>query len=196
MTGSGAPRFLRRVMVSDRRLLGDEDWAEGLARRVVARDATALLLREKDLTARELLALATDLKRLISCPLIVAHRPEVARAAGAAGVHLGWKSPSIAQARAQLPPNLIIGVSVHDQGEGCDRAADGADYLIFGPIRPTPSKEGLVEARGFKALEELARRVKIPVIAIGGLSASDEARVRACGAAGLAAIRSFMETDG
>ena len=188
---SGLAVCLRRVLVTDRVLLPEEDPVGAIAALAARHRATAVMLREKDLPARRLVELARGLVDRVPA-LIVAHRPEVARETGAAGVHLGWTSPSSPAARAVLHPDAWIGVSVHSVEEGVRRVAERPDYLVLGPIRATPSKAGRIEPLGFEALERLSRSVDVPVVGIGGLGLDDEQRVLATGASGLAAIRAFL----
>jgi thiamine-phosphate diphosphorylase len=155
-------------------------------------DVTLVVVREKDLPDVALLRLLADLIPSVPVPVVVAHRPDLARQSGAAGVHLGWNSPSIQDAREILEPGALVGVSVHDVDEGRGRALDGADYLFLGPVRDSPKSHGAVPPIGFEPLRELARQVSIPVIAIGGLTPADEPAVLERGCAGWAAIRSFV----
>ena len=84
-----------------------------------------------------------------------------------------------------------MGVSVHSIEEG-RAAGPEADYLLFGPIYPTPKPHGLVFPVGVDALRTLASEVRIPVIAVGGIELSHEPDLIGAGAAGIAAIRAFM----
>jgi thiamine-phosphate pyrophosphorylase len=150
-----------------------------------------VVLRELDLPADEQVRVAREIMSLVSCPVLVARDPEVARRAGAAGVQLGWTSPTAAQARDILGPEAIVGVSVHSIEEGRATGPE-ADYLLFGPIYPTPKPHGLVFPVGVVALRKLASEVPTPVVAIGGIDLSHEPELVAAGAAGIAAIRAFM----
>ena len=75
--------------------------------------------------------------------LLINDRPDVARAAGADGVHLGQDDLPVAAARAVLGPGAVIGVSTHDVEQARAAAGAGADYLSAGPVNPTPTKPGL-----------------------------------------------------
>lgn len=178
------------VLVTNRDQLHGRPLVEAIVDGAVRHSATLIVLREKDLDPRDLLPLATELVASASVPVVVAHRPEVARDAGAAGVHLGWSSPSIREARAVLNAGALVGVSVHDVDEGVERAREGADYLFMGPVSATP-KSGPATPIGLEPVRELAAQVEVPVVAIGGLGLDDLPRVRATGAAGIAAIRAF-----
>ncbi|MAG56902.1 MAG: thiamine phosphate synthase [Planctomycetes bacterium] len=184
---------LRRVLVTQRALLGERPLAPTILDAARRGAATAILLREKDLDDGVLFELARALVVHATVPVVLAHRPDLARDAGCAGVHLGWNSPSIQEARKFLEPGAVVGVSVHDVNEGVVSTAEGADYLFCGPVRPTPKAHGPVEPIGFSPLRELAARTSVPVVGIGGLTPADEEEVMATGAAGFAAIRAFVE---
>ena len=158
--------------------------------------ATVIQLREKDLGARELLELASPLRRLTSDMgrlLVVNDRIDVALAADADGVHLGWRSLPVDRARAILGADRLIGVSVHEIDEARRVAEDGADYVVFGPVFPTPSKEGILEPRGLDSVRAVADAIRpVPLIAIGGLDAGRTMAARRAGAAGVAVIRAVL----
>lgn len=163
-------------------------------------------IREKDLTARELAALTRNAVSVVEraahadserpC-IIVNDRIDVALAAGAAGVHLSSTSISADEAVRWLragnaPRSFTLGVSCHSLTEAQGAEAAGANYVFFGPIYETPSKTSFGQPQGIGRLFETCRSVRIPVVAIGGIS---ESNARAClhvGAAGIAAIRLFQ----
>ena len=121
--------------------------------------------------------------------VIVNDRLDVALAAAAHGVHLRETSIPSQDARAICPPRFLLGRSVHAVEDAKRLGRDGSlDYLIFGPVFPTPSKRG-VQAVGLGALGLAVQGTTVPVLAIGGVDASNATEVGAAGAAGLAAIR-------
>lgn len=183
---------LQRVMVTDRRRLGGAAFGEAVAAGAAGSAASLILVREKDLDDAELTVVVRELLERVRIPVAVAHRPEVAGATRAWGVHLGWTSPSVAEARAVLEPAMRIGASVHDLDAAQHCAAAGADYLFFGPVKPTPKNFGTVTPRGFELLARVVAAVNVPVVAIGGLGPQDADRVAAAGAVGYAGIRSFL----
>lgn len=182
--------MFERVLVTARRLHGDRPFGDAVADAARRHHATLIVVREKDLDDALLTEAVGAVLDRTDVPVVVAHRPEVAAETGAAGVHLGWTSGSVAEAREKLEPHALVGVSVHDVNEGLSRAADGADYLFLGPVQATP-KSHAVAPIGWAPIEELASRVSIPVVAIGGLGLQDLVSARAAGAAGIAAIRAF-----
>jgi thiamine-phosphate pyrophosphorylase len=155
-------------------------------------------VRERDLEARALAALVTELlavTRGTPTRLVVNDRMDVALACGADGVHLRGDSIPIAMARRIAPPSgFSIGRSVHGVDEAI--AAAGADYLIAGTVFPSASKPGQTPLLGVEGLRAIAAAVEIPVLAIGGIAGNRINEVAAAGAAGLAAIELFMGSLG
>lgn len=88
---------------------------------------------------------------------------------------------------------FLVGASCHSL-DGAERAAaEGADYVFFGPVFATPSKASFGEPQGLARLEQVSRAISIPVLAIGGITEKNAAACIAAGAAGIAAIRLFQE---
>ena len=123
--------------------------------------------------------------------LLVNDRVDVALAAGAHGVHLRGDSLAAARVRAIAPSAFLIGRSVHSVDEAVAAERDGGlDYLLFGTVFPTASKPGAAAA-GVETLARACAAVALPVLAIGGMTASTLAPVARAGAAGFAAIGLF-----
>ncbi|MDQ6919646.1 MAG: thiamine phosphate synthase [Candidatus Dormibacteraeota bacterium] len=160
--------------------------------RAARRGATLLLLRMPDAGA---LAQYQELTALVGAsplPVLIRGRPDLALATGAAGVNLPEADISVAAARSLLGPDRLIGRSVHSLAAASLAAAEGADFVVFGPVFPTSTHPG---AAGFGviALGDVARAVTIPVLAIGGVDAERAAECLAAGASGFAAIRLFRD---
>jgi thiamine-phosphate pyrophosphorylase len=152
----------------------------------------AVQLREKDLAVRDLLALARDLRestRRHGARLIVNDRVDVALAAGADGVQRTHVSLPVSALRAIASPGFLIGASTHSVAEARAAEADGADFVVFGPVYDTPSKRVYGAPQGLGALEAVASAVSRPVIAVGGITPARVREVLAVGAAGVAVIR-------
>jgi thiamine-phosphate pyrophosphorylase len=152
----------------------------------------AVQLREKDLAVRELLALAKELRestRRHGARLVVNDRADVALAAGADGVQRTHVSLPVPALRAISPPGFLIGASTHSRAEARQAEADGADFVVFGPVYDTPSKRAFGAPQGLGALEAVASGVARPVIAVGGITPARAREVLAAGAAGVAVIR-------
>ncbi|MEJ7873170.1 MAG: thiamine phosphate synthase, partial [Rubrobacteraceae bacterium] len=122
--------------------------------------------------------------------LLVNDRIDVALAADADGVHLAARSlpPGVAR---ELLGKRVIGVSVHGLEEAREAADAGADYVTFGHVYPTSSKPGL-PPRGIRGLAEIVESVDVPVVAIGGIDASNMPEVLGTGCAGVAVISAIM----
>lgn len=176
------------MLVTDRAATSD---LEGAVAAALAAGVDAVQLREKDLPALELLGFARKLRVLTddcSAALIVNDRVDVAVLSNADGVHLPASGIRATDARRMLPHGAVIGVSTHSLEEALRAEADGADYITFGPVFFTPKKAAYGAPRGIEALEEVARRVGLPVWAIGGIKADNAGKVLAAGARGIAAI--------
>ena len=158
-----------------------------------------LQLRGKDLGAAALCGLGHALLPLCEragVPLCINDRVDVALAVGAGAVHLGQGDLPAAQAarlRQAVARPLAIGLSVHDLAEARAAEADGADYLGFGPVFPTKSKADATATGGLAALRQVAAAVRVPVVAIGGISVENAAAIAAAGAAAAAAIAAVDE---
>jgi thiamine-phosphate pyrophosphorylase len=165
-----------------------ESAAAGL--RAAERGATHLLLRMPGAEARAQYRELTVLVGATPLPVLVRGRPDLALAAGAAGVNLPEADIPVAAARSLLGADRLLGRSVHSLASAALAEADGADFVIFGPVFPTPTHPG-APGLGLQALAEVAHAVAIPVLAIGGVDAARGAACLAAGAAGHAAIRQF-----
>jgi thiamine-phosphate pyrophosphorylase len=152
--------------------------------------ATLLQLRAPDLTALELEANAVELVAVSPVPVLISSRCDVALACGAAGVNLPERDISVQDARELLGQRLI-GRSVHTMQSAVEAELAGADFVIFGPVWASDSHKDARPA-GLEALASVVRSVRIPVIAIGGVTQERIAECLDSGAAGYAAIRLFQ----
>ena len=166
---------------------------------VIARHLTAgidwIQIREKDLSARDLLVLverALALPRPAGSKILVNTRVDVALAAGASGAHLPARSPAPERWRALTPSGFLIGVSCHSADEVRAAPDQGADYAIFGPVFAPRSKTSALPPRGLDGLAHAARAVAIPVLALGGITAANAQDCVNAGAAGIAAISLYQ----
>ena len=101
----------------------------------------------------------------------------------------------MAAARRALGPSALIGLSAHDEAEARAAAIGGADYVTFSPVFSSLSKPGYGRPAGLEGLRDLARRARLPVVALGGIDAGNAAACLEAGAAGLAVIGSVMAQD-
>ncbi len=181
--------------VTDRQRWGDA--GDGVVAHVAALAHAGVHLvqiRERDLEAGALLTLVrrcVEAVRGTGTRVLVNDRVDVALAAGAHGVHLRGDSMPAARVRALVGRPFVLGRSVHALDEGVAvTAAGGLDYLLFGTVFETSSKPGRAAA-GVDSLARLAAAVRLPVLAIGGMSVDRVAAVARSGAVGVAGIGLF-----
>ena len=162
-----------------------------LAIQAISGGADTIQFRQKNGSTKELIEIATKMKRVCSemgAAFIVNDRIDVAIACEADGVHLGQDDFPIPLARKLLGENRIIGGSAGtlEEIEICLRG--GVDYVGFGPIYATGSKDDAGPATGMDVLKQIVQTTAVPVIAIGGIDRTNAARVMAAGAHGIAVI--------
>jgi thiamine-phosphate diphosphorylase len=178
------------MLVTDDRLVEGRDLI-ALAREAVAGGATSIQLRLKQASPRELVALARALVGALAVPVLVNDRPDIAIAAGAAGVHLGPDDLPVARTRALAPAGFVIGASVGSEEEAA--GAQAADYWGIGPWRVTTTKPDAGEGLG---PEGFARLVGLgagrPCLAIGAVRPEDGPLIKAAGGAGVAVVSGIL----
>jgi thiamine-phosphate pyrophosphorylase len=152
-------------------------------------------LRMKSAEDAVILAQAARFKRICDrydVPLIINDRPDLAREAGAAGVHVGQDDQAVAEARAIVGPDAIVGLSTHSP-EQVDAAQHQAiDYFAVGPIHATPTKPGRA-AVGTELVEYAAAHARLPFFAIGGLNVGNLEDVLSAGGRRIAVVRAITE---
>ena len=185
--------IIRLMLVTDDRLVEGRDLV-ALAKAAEQGGATAVQLRLKRASPRELVDRARALVASLRIPVLVNDRPDVALAAGAAGVHLGPDDLPVSLVRRIVPSGFIVGASVGSEIEAA--AADGADYWGIGPYRATGTKADAGEAL---AAEGFGRLVRLgagrPCLAIGGVRPEDVGAVRAAGGMGVAVVSGILGAD-
>lgn len=161
----------------------------------VAAGFALVQLREKSLSARvvfELTTRAAAITRGSTTRLLVNDRFDIARAAGADGVHLTTQSLPASVVRSMTDADFLIGVSTHSLESALNARADGADLIVFGPVFATESKRAFGEPQGLEKLREVTDALKgFPVLAIGGIDLENVAECFQAGASGMAAISLF-----
>lgn len=164
----------------------------------IAGGATIVQYREKMASTRQMIAEAQALRELTrraGVPLIVNDRLDVALAVDADGVHVGQDDMPAALARRLIGPDKILGVSAANLSEAMQAVQDGTDYLGVGPIVATPTKPDAAPPIGMDGLREICRRVPIPVVAIGGINATNAADAIAAGAHGIAVVSAVVAAE-
>jgi len=178
---------------AEARLYGIVDFGY-VAERDVEKVAAALLsggadiiqLRAKGIPLETIAAAARKIIPLCKAagvPFILNDHPEMAAELGADGVHIGQDDGSIYDVRSRIPDGMIIGRSTHSLAQAKQALADGADYIGFGPLFPTPTKAGR-PAIGLGDISDMEREVgsKIPAFCIGGIKPDNLGEVLAAGA--------------
>lgn len=161
-----------------------------VARAILRGGCAVLQLRAKRLADRELVELARAMRALTAeqgVPFVVNDRADVARIVEADGLHLGQDDLRVSEARV-LVGSMPIGLSTHDLAQAEAAVREGADLIGFGPVFPTATKENPDPVVGLDRLAQVSRRVPVPVVAIGGITADHLDSIRAAGAAFVAAI--------
>lgn len=184
-------------IVTDRKASRGRDHMS-MVRAALDGGADVIQLRDKDLSGRDLYALAREMASLVHASrarFIVNDRLDIALAAGADGVHLGQYDLPVAAARSLSPPSFIIGASVGSVEEALAAERDGADYIALSPVFSTPTKDDAGPGHGLEVLREIKAAVKLPVIAIGGVNAGNVTEVVAAGADGVAVISAVLGAD-
>lgn len=181
-------------------LVADADYAAGrdlagLVDAAVDGGLTVVQLRAKSLDKPAVIALAAGIARrlgLKGVPLIVNDHPDVAKACGAAGVHLGQEDMPVAFARRLLGPGATIGVSVNTADEARRAEMDGADYVGAGPAYATSTKETALAVLGPAGIGRIKHATGLPVVAIGGITAANASEMALAGADGIAVISAIL----
>lgn len=160
--------------------------------------AGVVQLRDKHATDAAMIAEARALKAgldPLGVPLIINDRIAVAQAVGAAGVHVGQGDDSVAQARAALGPDAIVGLSVENDTQLAAVDWGVVDYIGASPVHATPTKPDHATPLGLDGLARLCAGARGPVVAIGGLGVDDAPAIRRAGAAGMAVVSAICAAD-
>ena len=201
---AGRAQRRERAGIAGLYFLADDDprWRRdpvSQARAALAGGARVVQLRAKQATDAQALVWAEairDLCRAHGALFFLNDRFDLALAAGADGVHLGQHDLAPAQLPAEARARLLIGRSTHTIGEALAACAGPVDYVAFGPVFGTTSKDSPHPARGLGALAEAAHRVApLPLAAIGGIGAARAGEVVRAGAAAVCAISAVAGAD-
>ena len=177
-------------------LIADVEFASGrdiirLTDEAVEEGVTLVQLRAKNLPARDFLHLALKLSEKLrrkKTPFIINDRVDIAFSCGAAGVHLGQDDLPLPYARKILGRDKLIGISVNTAEEAQSAEEGGADYLGVGPVYFTPTKKNGKPSLGLEGLRAIREKVRIPILAVGGINHKNASNVMGCGADGIAVI--------
>jgi thiamine-phosphate pyrophosphorylase len=166
-----------------------------LLQRVLTAAGPAIQIRERDLSAGDLVSLVREVQTVTAphrSQLLINDRIDVALGLEGVGVHLRSNSLPVRIVRKLLGAERLLGVSVHTSEEAVRAESQGADYVILGPIYETPSKQAFGPPLGIHTLEKVCRLVDIPIIGIGGVTAARASEMLGAGAFGVAVIRAIL----
>lgn len=184
-------------LVTDERLSRGRTTAE-IVRAAIRGGIDVVQLRGKDLPAREQLAIGRELRaitREAGVLFIVNDRVDLALALDADGVHVGQDDLPAEIARQLVGPDRIVGVSAATIPEALAARDAGADYLGVGAIYDTATKLDAGAATGPQLLSTIAGAVDLPLVAVGGINATNVAEVIAAGAVGAAIVSAIVSAD-
>ena len=160
--------------------------------------ASIIQLREKDCTSSEFYELALSIKDITDAyevPLIINDRLDIAMAVHADGVHLGQSDIPVQVARNVMGPNCIVGATANTLEKAKEAWQSGADYLGVGDVFGSATKNDTKPVE-LKELKKICDTVKIPVVAIGGISKKNIHLLKDTGVAGVAVISAVLgQTD-
>ncbi len=171
--------------------------AERLLTALLEAGVTLLQLRVKALPPADFLELAKQARaitRAHHCRLIINDRTDIALACDADGVHLGQDDLPLGAGR-KLMRDKIVGISTHDLDQARAAEREGADYIGFGPMFGTRTKATAYEARGPEMLQQIRSAVKLPIVAIGGITEGNVQTVWQAGADSVAIISDILQDD-
>ena len=159
---------------------------------------TVVQYREKSASTRRMIEEAAEIRgvcQAANVPFIVNDRLDVALAVNADGVHVGQDDIPASLARKLLGKGKILGVSAGSEEEARKAVEDGADYIGASPVFSTPTKPDAPAPLGIEGLRHMARSVRIPVVAIGGINRANAAAMMEAGAAGIAVVSAIIAAE-
>ena len=161
-----------------------DNQAPAILKKLIDGGIDVVQLRGKNRSVNELAAVAEQLLEqtmAANIPFIINDHAAVADRVGVQGVHVGQDDDSIAQVRSAVERPLIVGKSTHSVTQAVAAEREGADYIGFGPLFPTPTKPDY-KPIGLDSIREVHRQVKIPIFCIGGINIDNLQRVIDAGA--------------
>ncbi len=182
-------------VITDERFLNKENIGKAVERAIEG-GATVVQYRAKKKTTRELLEEAFIVKQVTHCfgiPFIVNDRLDVALAVDADGIHVGQEDLPVNFIRKIAGRHLIVGLSTHNLRQVEEANVQDVDYIGFGPVYPTTTKENPDPVTGLNLLCEAVEVSKHPVVAIGGINEDNIKDVLKCNPAGIAVVRAAFE---
>lgn len=182
-------------LITDRALSGLSHFQ--MVRQAITAGIRNVQLREKQMSKKELYREAVSLRSLtekFKTILIINDHLDIALAADADGVHLGQDDMPMKEARKIMGKKKIIGISTHSLKQALKAQEEGADYIGFGPMFHTSTKDA-GKPKGLRALREIREHIKIPVVAIGGITHGNVSSVLDAGANAAAVMSALLKGD-
>jgi len=181
--------------ITDRKVSGLS--YEDMTHKVLLKGVQWIQFREKETSRREIYQNAIRLRRLTKdydAVFVVNDFPDIAMCAGADGVHLGQDDLPLKEARKIMGRDRLIGISTHNLEQAAEAERDGADYIGFGPVFATLTKDA-GRPKGISMLREIRKQVHIPVVAIGGISLENIGSVLQTGVDAVALASAILRGD-
>lgn len=182
--------------ITDRSWLKEKSLAQAVEEAIQG-GATFIQLREKNLEYEDFLKTAKEVKLVTDkykVPFVINDNVDVAVAVDADGVHIGQSDEEIRIAREKLGPDKIIGLSAGTLEEALKAEENGADYIGVGAVFNTSTKL-VSRIITFEKLKEICNKVKIPVVAIGGISKDNVLQLKGTGIAGISLVSAIFAQD-
>ena len=186
---------LNLYAVTDRSWLKPGETLTSVTEELLKAGVTCVQLREKHMSDEEILQEASALRDLCvryQVPLIINDRPDLAKKAGASGVHVGLSDMGIQKARHLLGEDFIIGGSAHNVEEALAAEAAGADYLGCGAVFGSTTKTNVTQLP-IETLKAICQAVTIPVVAIGGVNIDNLPLLAGSGISGVAVVSGLFK---
>lgn len=170
---------------------------EDMVIRVLEAGVRWIQYREKDKTRREIYEEAVRLREItkrFNSVFIVNDHPDIASSVGADGVHLGQEDLPVKEARKVMGGDKIIGISTHDTVQAVTAEEEGADYVGFGPVFHTTTKNA-GSPKGIDILRDVKTHLQIPVVAIGGITVQNVRSVLETGVDAVAVASAILKGE-
>ena len=183
-------------LVADRNVLKGKKLTDAIEESIKG-GAGIIQLREKNVSSREFLSIAEEVKQITdkyNIPLIINDRIDIALAVNASGVHLGQEDISCKKAREILGKDMIIGVSAHNLREALKAEEDGADYIGCGAVFNTTTKSDTTNIK-ISDLKKIKESINIKMVAIGGINEKNISNLKGTGIDGVAVVSAILSKD-
>lgn len=169
-----------------------------VARALLSAGVRLIQYRDKLETSRRIYEVSSEIASFVhqaKGTFIVNDRVDLARLSGADGVHVGQEDLPVGQVRQLLLPGQLVGTSTHTAAQFKEAADSSSDYIAFGPVFPTGSKERSDPVVGLEGLCEVRKLTRKPLVAIGGITMANAASVIDAGADSVAIIHDLIAAD-